>query len=108
MHEEIDEAVRSSLEASFQGLSLPLVSSLRLDACSLGREAPWIMSVEMLPTRSDQDLQLKCRLRWIASDDMVLKITAVTRIMSVAVSVKALEIEFPAWMQVVLLDICIV
>ena len=45
-------------------------------------------------------MQVKCRLRWTAGDEMVLRMTAVTKVMSVTIEVADLEIEFPAWIQV--------
>ena len=60
--QDVDALVRSKLDEAFAGLQLPMVS-LSLDSFSIGDSAPFFSELRLLPTRSDQDLQLRAHLR---------------------------------------------
>jgi len=97
----IDEQVRASLRATLEGLTnIPGCKKFSLEEFSVGSESPWIMEIRLLPSRSDKDIQLMCRLRWVCDGSMVLKIR-VTTSAGLGINVKAnnLELEFPAWIQ---------
>ena len=77
--------------------------SLSLDSFSIGDSAPFFSELRLLPTRSDQDLQLRAHLRWVASSDFGIKVCVQHKAKigpAFVASVNNLEIDFPVWIQV--------
>lgn len=96
---KVNKQVQEQLNATFAGLGIPVIK-LELASFSIGQSSPWLMGLELLPSRSDQDIQVNSTLRWVADGEFVIKVLAKAGPLSISVAVSDLEIQFPAWIQV--------
>ena len=81
--------------------ALTIYQDLFLESFELGQEPPSIFELKMLNTRSDQDIQLKCAIRWCASDNWAIKVVCKgkTGVPDLSLALTGLEIWMPLWIQ---------
>lgn len=77
---------------------------LSLEQCDLGASAPWLMDLRVLPTLSNNTIQVRCRWRWQADGQAKFRINVKSGPLSFTVTVNDLDVEFPAWMEMQLED----